>query len=117
MGDQDDKLHIGGAFENPVAELLAAAAIQKRALEWKCKLAAVPIAAKSRARGVFAKKVPVGPLIEFLEEAAAVGDALDAHIVLLSKHRQVLVDSLKASTEVSAWESSSTLKAGQIGGA
>lgn len=91
---------------DPVPMLLTAASLQKRALDWKSKFVITPDGSTAKSLGVTGKKVSVGPFLEFLEETSAVGDVLDAHIGALMKHREMIVDSLKASAEVSAWTAS-----------
>jgi len=98
--DKECSMELDGSdLKNPLAVLLTAASIQKHTLDWKCKFLTVP--------GGKAEKVSIGPFVSYLEEVAAVGDALDVHIDALTRHREIVVDSLKASTEASAWAGSS----------
>jgi len=115
--DRDDDMELGsGAPEHSIAALLVAASIQRQALEFKCKLLAT--AKRGRVAGVIAKKVSIGPIVSFLGEVVAVGDAMDAHIAALEKHRKLSVEDLKASTEASAWASLPLrADAGPFGGA
>jgi len=79
------------------ALLLAAATLQQAALSWKCRLLAPPEAypiARAAARHQAAE------LSDFLEEAVAVGDALESRLLQLVARRCAAVSSLKVATEV-----------------
>jgi hypothetical protein len=100
-----DVLFSNDGTESPLTVILAAADIQKRALEWKCKFLAKPTAAQFQLLHLSTKKISVAPFLSFLEQACIVGEALDAQIVDLANHRLNLVESLKVSTEVSGYTS------------
>lgn len=87
------------------AALLAAACVQRNALEWKCRLLGSPGHVNEVISCADATQAPAPSVAEItigLNEALAAGDALEACIVALSRRYDQAVDSLKASIEAAA---------------